>query len=160
MGFVPSETYDLMYCDRSRIYGIRHWRYLFSARQLLCHGLGVEIYREMLAVDESGGSLAKIRAAAYVYLALPLDTVLNYGNRSCRWDSVTERMRSIFDRHDFGFCWSYAEMAPLITGAGYEWAMDKTLKCIGELSGLIRGEGGNGRSNVPTLTALIPASTY
>jgi len=69
-----------------------------------------------------------------------LDTLLNYGCRSCRWDVVTERVRSIFDRHDFAFCWSYAEMAPLVTGHGYDWANEKTAKCIEELVALVRPE--------------------
>ena len=55
------------------------------------------------------------------YLALTLDTVLNYNNRAGRWDNTTRRVRSIFDRHDFAFVWSYAEMAPLVTGVGYDW---------------------------------------
>ena len=38
-----------------------------------------------------------------------------------------------FDRHDFAFKWSYAEMAPLVTGVGYDWAIKQTAKCIGEL---------------------------
>ena len=46
----------------------------------------------------------------------------------------------IFDRHDFAFVWSYAEMAPLISGVGYDWAIDKTAKCIHELVALIRPE--------------------
>ncbi|MCS6780948.1 MAG: DNA methyltransferase, partial [Geminicoccaceae bacterium] len=76
--------------------------------------------------------------AAFGYLAIALDTMLNYGNRSCRWDIVTQRVRSIFDRHDFAFCWSYAEMAPLISGLGYDWCIDKTRKCLEELIALVR----------------------
>ena len=34
-------------------------------------------------------------------------------NRAGRWDNTTGRVRSIFDRHDFAFVWSYAEMALL-----------------------------------------------
>ena len=47
-------------------------------------------------------------------------------------------MRSVFDRHDFGFKWAYAEMAPLIVGLGYDWAIGQTAKCIDELVTLIR----------------------
>ena len=43
-----------------------------------------------------------------------------------------------FDRHDFSFKWSYAEMAPLIVGLGYDWAIGQTAKCIGELVALVR----------------------
>ncbi len=75
-----------------------------------------------------------------MYLALSLDTLLNYGCRSCRWDVVTEGVRSIFDRHDFAFCWSYSEMAFLVAGLGYDWAIEKTAKCIEELVALVRPE--------------------
>ncbi len=130
----PEGTND----DRPLQYGMPLWRDMFSPRQLLCHGTSVEIYRSMLEVDRTAGELTDLRKAAYVYLALSLDTTLNYGNRSCRWDSVTLRVRSIFDRHDFAFCWSYAEMAPLGAGLGYEWANEKTAKCIEELADLVR----------------------
>ena len=138
---VPSENYDHMYCDRSKIYGVNKWRDLFSQRQLLCHGTSVEVFREMLETDRASGNLNEVRKAAYGYLALTLDTLLNYNNRAGRWDNTTGRVRSIFDRHDFAFVWSYAEMAPLVSGVGYDWAIEKTAKCIKELVGLVRPEG-------------------
>jgi adenine-specific DNA methylase len=121
-------------------YGTTIWRDHFSSRQLLCHGLGVEVYRKLLDSDRVAGAVTDLRKAAYIYLALSLDTLLNYGCRSCRWDSVTGRIRSIFDRHDFAFCWSYSEMAFLIAGQGYDWAFGKTAKCIEELVELVRPE--------------------
>ena len=122
-------------------YGMRLWRDLFSPRQLLCHGTSVEVFREMLEADEAAGELTDVRKAAYGYLALALDTMLNYNNRAGRWDNTTGRVRSLFDRHDFAFVWSYAEMAPLVAGAGYDWAIEKTAKCIDELVDLVRPNG-------------------
>ena len=119
-------------------YGMKSWHDLFSPRQLLCHGTGVEVFREMLDADRANGELSEVRRAAYGYLALTLDTLLNYNNRSGRWDQSTGRVRSIFDRHDFAFVWSYAEMAPIIAGVGYKWAIEKTAKCIDELVALVR----------------------
>jgi adenine-specific DNA methylase len=125
----PEDTND----DRPIQYGMPLWRDIFSPRQLLCHGTSVEVFRELLEEEQRQGELNEATIAAFIYLTLALDTTLNYGNRSCRWDVVTQRVRSIFDRHDFAFCWSYAEMAPLIAGLGYDWAFDKTSKCIEEL---------------------------
>jgi adenine-specific DNA methylase len=138
--FLPTEEIDeLSNYDRGhRLYGVHRWVEMFSPRQLLCHGTGIEIYRAMLEADSASGKLSALRKAAYVYLALSIDTTLNYGNRSCRWDTATLRVRSIFDRHDFAFCWSYAEMAFLVEGLGYDWANDKTAKCIDELAHLVR----------------------
>ena len=138
LDIVPSEGYGKMYSDRSKIYGVNKWLDLFSPRQLLCHGTSVEVFREMLDADRAEEKLNEIREAAYGYLALTLDTLLNYNNRAGRWDNTTGRVRSIFDRHDFAFVWSYAEMAPLVSGVGYDWAIDKTAKCIRELVALVR----------------------
>ena len=119
-------------------YGMPYWRDMFSPRQLLCHGTSVEVFREMLETDRNAGRLTELRKAVYGYLAITLDTLLNYNNRAGRWDNTTGRVRSIFDRHDFAFIWTYGEMAPLVTGVGYDWAIEKTAKCIRELVALIR----------------------
>ena len=136
---VPSEKFPEVSNDARPIqYGMPLWRDLFSPRQLLCHGTSVEVFREMLDADRASGKLSEVRQAAYGYLALTLDTLLNYNNRAGRWDNTTGRVRSIFDRHDYAFVWSYAEMAPFVAGVGYDWAIDKTIKCINELVALVR----------------------
>ena len=141
LDIVPSEKFpEISNDDRPIQYGMPLWRDMFSPRQLLCHGTSVEVFREMLDADRAAGKLNEVRQAAYGYLALTLDTLLNYNNRAGRWDNTTGRVRSIFDRHDFAFVWSYAEMAPLVSGVGYDWALDKTAKCIDELVSLIRPE--------------------
>lgn len=156
LGVVPTENYPTVSCDERPIqYGMPLWRDMFSPRQLLAHGFASESYRELVEEDRRSGELTDLRRAAYVYLALSIDTNLNYGNRSCRWDSVTQRVRSIFDRHDFAFCWSYAEMATLIEGLGYDWAVEKTSKCIGELIDLTNNQSGplfTGNIAAPPLT--------
>ena len=146
LDIMPSESIgDVSNYDRGhRLYGMFRWTDMFSPRQLLCHGMSVEVFREMLDADRAAGRLDDVREAAYGYLALSLDTMLNYNSRSGRWDNTTGRVRSIFDRHDFAFVSSYAEMAPLVVGVGYDWALEKTAKCIDELVALIHpGAGGN-----------------
>ena len=123
-------------------YGMPLWRDLFSPRQLLCHGTGVEVFREMLDEDREAGQLDEIRQAAYGYLAFSLDKLLNYNSRMTRWIVPREVMAGTFDRHDYAFVWSYAEMAPLIAGIGYDWAIRQTAKCIGELVDLVRPKSG------------------
>ena len=141
---VPNERFpEVSNDDRPIQYGMPLWRDLFSPRQLLCHGTSVEVFREMLDADRVG-RMSDVRKAAYGYLALTIDTMLNYNNRAGRWDNTTGRVRSIFDRHDFAFVWSYAEMAPLVAGTGYDWAIDKTKKCIDELVALVRPDANEG----------------
>ena len=139
LDIVPSESIgEVSNYDRGhRLYGMFGWTDMFSRRQLLCHGANVEVFREMLDADRAAGRLGDVRQAAYGYLALALDTMLNYNNRSGRWDNTTGRVRSIFDRHDFAFVCSYGEMVPLVAGVGYDWSIEKTGKCIDELVSLI-----------------------
>lgn len=130
----PEDSND----DRPIQYGMPLWRDLFSPRQLYCHCTSVEVFRDLLEEEKGKPGFGEIQKAAFGYLAIAIDTVLNYGTRSCRWDTTTARVRSIFDRHDFAFVWSYAEMAPLIAGLGYDWAFDKTEKCLREFIELLR----------------------
>ena len=123
-------------------YGMARWRDLFSHRQLLCHGTSVEIFREMLETDRAAGKLDEVRQAAYGYLALSLDKLLNYNSRMSVWMPTREVVANTFNRHDFAFCWSHAEMSPLVTGLGYDWAIRQTAKCIDELVTLVRPEAG------------------
>ena len=55
LDMVPGESYGQMYCDRSKIYGVKKWRDLFSPRQLLCHGTSVEVFRELLDAEPGEG---------------------------------------------------------------------------------------------------------
>ena len=132
----PNDTND----DRPIKYGMPLWRDLLSPRQLLCHGTSVEIFREMLDEDREAGKFDDVRKATYGYLALTLDKLLNFNCRMTRWIANRGVMAGKFDRHDFAFKWSYAEMAPLIAGVGYDWTVGQTSKCIKELVELIRPE--------------------
>ena len=136
---VPSERFpEISNDDRPIQYGMPLWRDLFSPRQLLCHGTSVEVFREMLDADRAAGKLTDVRQAAYGYLAFSLDKLLNYNSRMSVWMPTREVVANTFNRHDFAFCWSHAEMAPLIVGLGYDWAVRETAKCIAELVALVR----------------------
>ena len=121
-----------------KMYGMYKWNDLFSARQLLCHGTSVEVYREMLDADRVNGELNDVRKVAYGYLAFSIDKSINWNARVASWNVKLQGMRSVFDRHNFSFKWSYAEMAPLIVGVGYDWTIRQTAKCIDELVALVR----------------------
>jgi len=150
---LPTDTESWGHGNTPAQFGAKSFKDLFSDRQLYCHGTSVEVYREMLNEDQAKGKLTGLRKAAYLYLAVAIDTTLNYGCRSCRWDVVSQRVRSIFDRHDFAFCWSYAELAMLGTGLGYEWAFEKTAMCIGELCEMVNPEEATAKDH-PLLAGL------
>ena len=146
---VPSERFpETSNDDRPIQYGMPLWRDLFSPRQLLCHGASVEVFREMLDADRSAGRLDEARKAAYGYLALSLDKLLNYNSRMSVWMPTREVVANTFNRHDFAFCWSHAEMAPLVTGLGYDWAIGQTAKCIAELVALVRPDARTGEGDL------------
>ncbi|MGE0283359.1 MAG: DUF1156 domain-containing protein [Rhizobiaceae bacterium] len=134
LDIVPNEEYPAgTNDDRPRQYGMPLWRDMFSPRQLLGHGIAVEVFREMVEEDRAASRLSPTRRAAYVYVAFALDKLRDYNSRMTRWIPNRETMANTFDRHDFAFKWSYAEMAIMIDGLGYDWAIVQTGKCISEL---------------------------
>ena len=138
LDMVPSERIpDGNKTTEPHRYGMPLWRDLFSPRQLLCHGTSVEVFREMLDADREAGKLSEVQQAAYGYLALSLDKLLNYNSRMSVWMPTREVVANTFNRHDFAFCWSHAEMALLVVGLGYDWAIEQTSKCIKELVALV-----------------------
>ncbi|WP_446967462.1 DUF1156 domain-containing protein [Rhizobium leguminosarum] len=119
--------------DEALRYGMKTWRDMYSPRQLLGHGLAAQIFREMVEEDRASGRLSDMRRAAYIYLSFSLDKLRDYNSRMTRWHATREVMVNTFDRHDFAFKWSYAEMVIMIDGLGYDWAVEQTGKCIREL---------------------------
>lgn len=141
LDIVPSEAVPTQINDDRPIqYGMPLWRDLFSPRQLLGHCTGVEVFRDLLAEAEAHGPLSEETRAAFGYLALALDKLRDYNSRMTRWHSSRQVMVNTFDRHDFAFKWSYAEMAPIIVGQGFDWAIEQTAKCIGEMVDLARSD--------------------
>ena len=140
MDMIPTEAYDFMFSDRSKVYGVNYWRDLFSPRQLYCHGTSVEVFRELLSEEEVKPGFGDVQKAAFAYLALALDKLLNYNSRMSVWMPTREVVANTFNRHDFAFCWSHAEMAPLIVGLGYDWAIEQTGKSLTELVELLHPE--------------------
>ncbi len=141
LDIVPSERFPQQTNDDRPIqYGMPLWRDMFSARQLLGHGTSVEVFRELLKEAERRET-TDLDRAAFVYLSLVIDKMINWNARMSSWNIQLEGVRSVFDRHDFSFKWSFAEMAPLISGLGYEWAIEQCSKCIKELVELITPDG-------------------
>lgn len=135
---IPTEPVpDGSKTDEARRFGVQTWKDMFSSRQLLAHGLGVETFRTMLDEERANGTLAPLRSAAYVYLALGLDKLRDYNSRMTRWHVNRELMVNTFDRHDFAFKWSYAEMPLSIRLVGKDWALNQVGKCVDELVAMV-----------------------
>jgi putative DNA methylase len=118
-------------------YGMTTWKDMFSPRQLYGHCTSVEVFQELVEECGGQGNLSDLDKAAFTYIALALDKMLNYNSRMSVWMPTREVVANTFNRHDFAFCWSYAEMAPTIAGLGYDWAFEQTGKALAELMKLM-----------------------
>ena len=111
-------------------YGFDSWTDFFSPRQLLGHCNSVEVFHELTDEirERNAGNIPDLEKAALTYIAVALDKMLNYNAVMVRWHANRELVAGAFDRHDFSFKWSFAEMAPTVAGIGYDWAIKQTGK--------------------------------
>ena len=139
LDIVPTEEYPAMQDDRVRAYGVRYWRDLFSARQLVCHGTSVEVFRELFDMECERGEGDDATRAAFGYLAIAIDKMLDWNSRQCTWHAGREVTGHTFQKHSYSIIWQYAEMVPLSSGVGHDWAtrqIGKSLKELVKLAGV------------------------
>jgi len=137
---IPNEAIgDISNYDRGhRMYGMNRWKDMFSKRQLLCHGTAVEVFRELLEEQKRAGELTALQRASFGYLAISMDKCLDYSSKISAWHGGREVMEHTFRDHAFVLKWAFAEMALLVDGGGYNWALKNTAKCLKELIHLIQ----------------------
>jgi adenine-specific DNA methylase len=163
LDLVPNEELPFGYETNIRwplhLYGIKRWTQFFSPRQLLCHGTSSEIFRELLTEESAKPeALSELTRAALGYLCIGLDKFLDYNSRCVTWHANREVMDHTFRQHAFPVKWSYAEMAGLVSGLGYDWAFRQVAKCISELINLIDTEGNDASDAGPLFAAsAVPA---
>jgi putative DNA methylase len=89
-------------------YGMARWVEMFSSRQLLFLGTAVEELRSL--EHEMRKDLDPDKVAGLItYLSMGFAKALNYNSFLSSWHAPRGIMRSVFDRHDFSFKWSFAE---------------------------------------------------
>lgn len=119
-------------------YGVGTWRDMFSARQLISHGISMEVYTEILRSEQAKpNGLTEIERAAFGYLSIAIDRLIDWNSRQSTWEQDKQRMAHTFAVHAYPMRWSFAEMPLIIAGGGYEWTFRQTAKCIGEIIDLI-----------------------
>jgi len=162
LDIVPTEKFpEICNDDRPIQYGMPLWRDLFSPRQLLCHGMSVEVFRELLEAEQAKPGFSEVTKVAFGYLALSQDKLRDYNSRMTRWHTGREVVVNTFDRHDFAFKWSYAEMAPLIVGRGIDWTIEQTAKCVRELVDLARPNArGKAAKKTTNQLSLLGGETF
>ena len=126
-----NKTKDAIY------YGMPEWRNLFSQRQLLAHGYCVQAFRECVDADQDTDQLNDCRKAAWGYVGVALDKMINRNSLLTRWNERRATVESTFDSHDFGFKWSYAEMiAGGPHGYGLSWAIGDVADSLSDMLGM------------------------
>ena len=146
-----NKTKDAIY------YGMPGWRNLFSQRQLLAHGYCVQAFRECVDADQDTSRLNDCRKAAWGYVGVALDKMINRNSLLTRWNERRATVESTFDSHDFGFKWSYAEMiAGGPHGYGLSWAIDEIADCLSEMLDMT-GHTENTGQLIPNIVAAKTA---
>jgi len=133
---LPTEAVPIGNDQRPHTYGMEQWAKMFSPRQQLAHGYCVQAFRECVDADEHAGQLDERRRAAWSYVAMALDKVINRNSVICIWDHKTNKVVQTFLTHDFAFKWSYAEMAVTCRGLGLEWSLNQISECLAAMIGM------------------------
>lgn len=136
-GIIPTEERYKGDCDRSYAYGLTTWASLFSPRQLLAMGVLVEellrLRPEIKRIESEDMGEAVLHLLAFV-----IDKFINYNSVLASWHVSRAVLRSVFDRHDYSFKLTSAEMASFAAGGGLKWAMEDVLGAYEKLCELPR----------------------
>lgn len=133
---IPTEKFPEDCSDaRPRIYGMVKWADFYSPRQLLGYGTAVEELKGLhdeICEDEG----TEIGEAVVHLLSFVIDKFINYNSHSSFWHALRGGMANVFDRHDFSFKVTFAEMAFCNAGRGMAWAIDNPFEAFEQIAKL------------------------
>lgn len=133
-GLLPVEEIPEGNDTRPLQYGMSHWTDMFTPRQRLVHGVFAEEFARL--VPEVRAELGGDRAdEVLALLSLMQGKALNWNARLSSWDVSRQKMRSVFERHDFAFKWTFAEFEG--AQALYPWALSQLLDSYKGISDLL-----------------------
>jgi adenine-specific DNA methylase len=138
-GIVPTEDFPKPIQKHDiRPYGFATWQDFFSPRQLLVHGAFIEEWRRIAEEVRSSEGDDRGEAIAAL-LALAQGKAVNYNARLASWDDGRTKIRSVFDRHDFAFKWTFGEFE----GARelWPWCVNEITDAYAEVARLLEPEG-------------------
>lgn len=118
---------------RSVDMALTRWSDMFTPRQLLTNVTALTELREVVNVartelgDEHGRAIG-------LYLAFALDKCVNFNGMLSSWIASQTKIRSVFDRHDFAYKWTFAEFDG--AHALLPWAVDQVVDAYRGLAAL------------------------
>lgn len=121
-----------------RLYGIETWGQMFNDRQkitLLILGQQIRVVKDTL--NSENPEYAK---AIALYLSIILARLITRNSNATFWDSGTNKISSIFARHDIPMTWDYAEANPF-SGFASSW-MSQTNALLVSLNNVVKVTGG------------------
>jgi putative DNA methylase len=121
--------------DELRRNGMTEWRDLYTDRQLLAHYHYWKAYEDIKEEVRKKHNKDEARSIL-TYLAFAADKAIDYNSRMSSWDASTPKIRNSFERHDFGFKWTFAENNLVAEGLGYEWMLNSVVEAYEEFRDL------------------------
>ena len=122
-GLVPREPFPEQSNDpRPLHYGMPTWGDFFSPRQLLSLLTYLEVLNDVRKDIRKELSEEKAKAVE-AYLSFAIDKCCDRDCYASSWIPQRGVVGHRFDRHDFSFRWSYAEMT--LPADGFPWAVDQ-----------------------------------
>ncbi|KKM15182.1 hypothetical protein LCGC14_1698630 [marine sediment metagenome] len=139
-GILPSESIIMGEKTRELLNkGIDRWYKLFNSRQLV---VIMVLFKEIIKLRDNllknpDYEYEEVKAIV-TYLQIVFNKIIDYNSSQTRWQSARSLIVNTFDRHDFGFKWSYAEMDLFYPNRGLDWAFNHVLKVYEELTELFK----------------------
>lgn len=136
-GILPTEEFPDGNDLRPKNYGLERWIDFYTPRQALVHGTFGEEFARL--IPEVRNELGPGAEDVLFELALMQGKALNWNSRLSSWDVSRQKMRSVFDRHDFAFKWTFAEFEGAT--ALYSWCLDQLEDAYGGIARLLDETG-------------------
>ncbi|MGW4018253.1 DUF1156 domain-containing protein [Rhodococcus ruber] len=153
-GILPTEEFPDGNDLRPKHYGLNHWVDFFTPRQALVHGTFSEEFSKLVPQVEA--ALGNNADDVLFELALMQGKALNWNSRLSSWNVGSQGMRSVFDRHDFAFKWTFAEFEGAT--ALYSWCLEQLTDAYGGIARLIDETGAPGMAGEPPLNRQVTVS--
>lgn len=136
-GILPTEEFPDGNDLRPKHYGLDRWIDFYTPRQALVHGTFGEEFAAL--IPEVRDAIGDGADDVLFELALMQGKALNWNSRLSSWNVARQGMRSVFDRHDFSFKWTFAEFEGAT--ALYSWCLDQLDDAYGGIARLLDETG-------------------